>query len=113
MTKDEAMTVLQGTAESEMGVAGFMVISLTSDDIEQCCDDDVCERYRMLTPEQRKRFLARLTDEMAELFEQNPDYTACKLMYDTRDCIEDDNNVDNGLLWLMDKVEKENGNEQG
>ena len=107
MTKEEAIKMMQGIADEEQGVVGFMVVSMTSLDIGCYCDEKVCERYRKLTKAQKARFLAMLTDSMSNKFEDDSEWTACKLMYDTRDAIEDYNGVEDGLTYLMDEAEKE------
>lgn len=107
MTKEEAIEKMQSVAEEEQGIVGFMVVPMTSLDIGCYCDEKVCERYRKLTKEQKARFLAILTDSMSNKFEDDSEWTACKLMYDTRDAIEDDENVEDGFAYLMDEAEKE------
>ena len=110
MTKDAAIDFMQHQSEYERGVIGFMIVPMRGYDIERFCDDDVCERYRELTREQQIRFLSWLTDDMSRVFESDSDWTALDLMYCAKDEIENDNNVDNGLLWLMDKAMKEDKN---
>lgn len=107
MTKDEVFAYMQQDSEFERGEIGFMIVPLRGYDIERFCDDDVCEKYRKLTPEQRTKFLSDLADDMSKVFENDPDWTAFELLQCARDLIEDEHNVPNGLTWLMDEVKKE------
>lgn len=73
--------------ESKDPVLGYWLVSMSVSDVEQYFPDELKSRFDKLSYEKQKKFCSWLMDQMAEMFEESPEYGFRELFEATLDTL--------------------------
>lgn len=77
-------------SQSDDKVLGYWLVSISTSDIEQYFPDELKERFNRLDLDRQKKFCSWLMDQMAEMFEESPEYGFRELFESTLDVLTED-----------------------
>lgn len=77
-------------SQSDDKVLGYWLVSISISDVEQYFPDELKERFYKLDHERQEKFCSWLMDQMAEMFEESPEYGFRELFDATMDMITED-----------------------
>ena len=73
--------------KSKDPVLGYWLVSMSVSDVEQYFPDDLKKKFDKLSLEKQKAFCSWLMDQMAEMFEESPEYGFGDLLVATLDTL--------------------------
>ena len=77
-------------SDSDDKVLGYFLVSMSVSDVEQYFPDELKEKFDRLSLEKQKAFCSWLMDQMAEMFEESPEYGFRELFDATLDMLTED-----------------------
>ena len=77
-------------SQSEDRALGYWLVTMSTGDVEQYFPEELKKRFDKLSPGKQKEFCSWVMDQMAEMFEESPEYGFRELFEATLDVLTDE-----------------------